>query len=93
MIFLMCIIGVLSTLRAYLGYVYVMEFFPIENQITYGTVNMCVDCSVQLYLALYFKYSKGQNWVTATLPGVICALIRVLFNFFSLEESPKFLIS
>ena len=87
----MFVIGLVTSLRINVGYVYLIEFMPKRGQAGFGTAWCAVDASVMLWVTLYFINSAERDWRQICLVGYAFQFIGLIGAFW-LPESPKFLI-
>ena len=85
------LIGVCSSLRVTLGYIYMMEFIPMNRRTFVGTFLFVIEALIVLAMVLYYMLSEGRNWLTFTLFGY-CFQVYAVFGSMMLPESPKWLI-
>ena len=62
MLAFMFILGLLTSIRINVGYIYMTEFIPERGQSFFGTAWCAVDASVMLWVTLYFINSMTRNW-------------------------------
>ena len=88
---LIFVMGVAMPARAFVGYVFTMEFFPKASTPIATSVLMGIDGLVLLWTSLFFMY-VDRNW--KSLYGIVIFMTFVTFiaGQFSIE-SPRFLIS
>ena len=88
---LMFLIGLVTSLRINVGYIYLIEFIPKKGQANFGTAWCAVDASVMLWVTVYFINSAARDWRQICLVGYALQFIGLVGAFW-LPESPKFLI-
>ena len=91
MLVYMFIIGLLTSLRINVGYIYMTEFIPKRGQSHFGTAWCALDASVMLWVTLYFMNSISRNWEVIVTVGMAMQVVGLVGSFM-LPESPKFLI-
>ena len=91
MLVYMFTIGLLTSLRINVGYIYMTEFIPKRSQSHFGTAWCALDASVMLWVTLYFMNSISRNWEVIVTVGMAMQVVGLVGSFM-LPESPKFLI-
>ena len=91
MLAFMFILGLLTSIRINVGYIYMTEFIPKRGQSHFGTAWCAIDASVMLWVTLYFINSITRNWEMIVMVGFTMQIIGLVGSFM-LPESPKFLI-
>ena len=88
---LIFIMGIAMPARAFVGYVFAMEFFPVASTAIATSMIMCLDGMVLLWTSLFFMF-VDNHWKSLYVIVVIVTFITFVAGFFA-PESPRFLIS
>ena len=84
---LIFMVGVLSSGRVMVGYVYGSEFCPPKWQIVFGSCYHLMDGALLLPIAIYYDFiSKSYEWLPVV--GIIWGLICIISVGFFGPESP-----
>jgi hypothetical protein len=81
----------MSVGRASIGYLYMLELIPTENQALAGTILHFVNSSVTILSCIYF-YFISKYWLWFQVFGWSLNLLTVVCVIF-MPESPKFLLT
>lgn len=65
-------IGVLTSLRINVGFIYMLEFIPKRSQAYFGTAWCIIDASIMLWVTIYFINSTIRDWRQICLAGYFC---------------------
>ena len=90
MLFLMFVLGCVSSARTNIGYIYLMELVPKQHQTAVGTFWNCYNAFMVIFSPLMF-WKISNNWVYLFVLGYIECIISVVASMF-LPESPRLLI-
>lgn len=84
-------IGIVTSGRILVGYVYASEFLTKKWRIVFGTMNVLIDGSSQMWGALYFS-SIDKHAVYFECIGVVLIIISLMGHLFFIPESPIWLL-
>lgn len=83
--------GLAMPMRAFVGYIYIMEFLSQKKAQVFSAIVMGFDGLVLVVAALWFLY-VSQNWKSLWLMATILQY-GVILLICTFPESPKFLVS
>ena len=49
--------GLLNSIRMNIGYIYMMELFPMKGQALFGSIWLAFEGAIMLFASLYFLHS------------------------------------
>jgi MFS family permease len=84
-------VGLASTIRTVVAYVYSLEFFESNHQNIAGTFLKTVDCMTPILFSILFM-TVTTNWRVYYYAGLSVATTAWILSFL-LPESPAFLVS
>ena len=61
--------GVMTSLRINVGYIYMLEFMPKKVQANFGAAWCAIDASIMLWVSIYFTNSAARDWSQICLVG------------------------
>ena len=85
------LLGMCTSLRDNISYIYMMEFIPMNRRTAVGTTFMIVWAIPILVIMCFYMQSEARNWLVPTLIG-FCLKVYAVFGSMMLPESPKWLI-
>ena len=71
MIGVICCIGMASSLRVNIGYIYLMELTPLSGRTLMGTCWFMLDTMTILVGAIYFMMAEDKSWMALGLSGFV----------------------
>jgi len=89
--FLVFMLGISTPMRVFVGYIYAMEFMPLNKTQIVTAVVLGNDGLVLVIASLWFVY-VSQDWKTLWLMATILCYLTFFFVC-TMPESPKFLVS
>ena len=87
--FIFFIIGCSASARVNVGFVYLMEFIPSQNQIATCTCFNISTGIIGILISVHF-YSVSKHWEYLVIPGLFSCLVALPLSYY--YESPKFLL-
>ena len=88
---LVFIFGLAMPPRVFVGYIYAMEFLPLDKTQSMTALLMGTDGLVPLMAALWFLF-VSKNWKTLFVVATILIYLTLILVW-TMPESPKFLLA
>lgn len=88
---LITLIGIVTSGRILVGYVYASEFLTNKWRVIFGTLNLVVDGTSTIWSAIYYDFVSKHS-IYFELIGCGLAIICTLLAFLFIPESPIWLM-
>ena len=87
----MAVMGLMTSIRVMIGFIYMMEFFPKSRSVAIGTVSGLLGNMLNIFLPIYF-WVISKHWLYYCLIGLVMQVFATVSVFF-IPESPKWLLA